>query len=211
MSSLLSHPHARMSEPGVALTTPALADTMERDDMADGTCSVEGCLRDLGPRGRRGMCSMHYQRWLKDGDPGEAALRPSRLVPTIERFWAKVDKTDDCWLWTGVRISNGYGSFRVEGAMRLAHRFAYELLVGPIPDGLQIDHLCRVKHCVNPLHLEPVTQAENVRRGHDARGCIHGHPWTEESTYIRPGNGARQCRICRKESARRHYLKRRAS
>ena len=74
-----------------------------------------------------------------------------------ERFWAKVDKTDDCWLWTANRTNAGYGHFWLDRRMVLAHRFAYELLIGPIPDGLTLDHLCRVRACVNPAHLEAVT------------------------------------------------------
>jgi hypothetical protein len=93
------------------------------------------------------------------------------MAPGIRaRFWARVEKRPDgCWIWTGVINHNGYGRYtyaRPDGrslASR-AHRIAYELLVGPIPDGLQLDHLCRVKACVNPAHLEPVTQDENMRR-----------------------------------------------
>jgi len=86
-------------------------------------------------------------------------------TPAADRFWAKVDKSDTCWTWTGSRNGRGYGLFMVApGSCVRAHRFAYELLVGPIPDGLQLDHLCGVKACVNPSHLEPVTNEENSRR-----------------------------------------------
>src|SRR6266496_2265386 len=90
----------------------------------------------------------------------------------VTRFWAKVDRSGGsraCWLWTGKTGRDGYGRIGLGGRGALvrvrAHRFAYELLIGPIPDGLQIDHLCRVRHCVNPAHLEPVTQRENILRG----------------------------------------------
>lgn len=83
----------------------------------------------------------------------------------LRQFWVRVDKTDACWSWLGDRTPYGYGRFSFRGRAVAAHRFAYELLRGPIPDGLVIDHLCRVKHCVNPAHLEPVTQRENVLRG----------------------------------------------
>lgn len=99
-----------------------------------------------------------------------AACRPlcERHAPL---FWAFVDQrgTDDCWIWTGHHASNGYGMFCVSHERKvhtlLAHRAAYELLVGPIPASLQMDHLCRVRDCVNPAHLEPVTRRENQRRG----------------------------------------------
>lgn len=97
-----------------------------------------------------------------------------RWRPAAERFWAKVEKTPGCWLWRGSHNMRGYSTFHVEAGRSepkkvLAHRYAYELLVGPIPDGLQIDHVCRNKGCVNPEHLEPVTPSENMRRGYEAR------------------------------------------
>ena len=88
-----------------------------------------------------------------------------------ELFWRKVSKGDDCWLWQGARTRGGggfYGSFRLEGRSRGAHRIAYEWERGPIPDGLVLDHLCRTTLCVNPAHLEPTTIVENVRRGQTA-------------------------------------------
>ena len=127
--------------------------------------------------------------------------RPS---PT-DRFWARVDKSGECWLWTAYRRSDGYGQFRIGVRVVRAHRYAYELLVGPIPEGLILDHLCRVRNCVNPAHLEPVTQGENVRRGlagGPAAGlrmrakthCLQGHPYDEENT--RWYKGWRYCRTC---------------
>lgn len=87
--------------------------------------------------------------------------------PVAERFWEKVQKTDDCWLWTASVKPAGYGQFTVEDQKPpvYAHRFSYEQLVGPIPDGLTLDHLCANRRCVNPDHLEPVPMAENTRRG----------------------------------------------
>ena len=82
-----------------------------------------------------------------------------------ERFWEKVDATGDCWEWTSSRTRKGYGGFRAVSGWASAHRWAYEHLVGPIPPGLQIDHLCRVRHCVNPDHMEPVTNQVNQLRG----------------------------------------------
>ena len=81
------------------------------------------------------------------------------------RFWSKVKKSRGCWLWQGAINTNGYGNFHNKGRTVKAHRFAYEICVGEIPKGLTIDHLCRVRHCVNPSHLEPVTMRENFLRG----------------------------------------------
>jgi hypothetical protein len=145
-------------------------------------------------------------------------------VTALARFLAKVDlpdSTDDCWLWTGAttRRVNGYGRFSVAGRLTLAHRFAYEYVRGPIPVGLEIDHLCRKPPCVNPWHLEPVTRSINVRRGRAiersiARNrakthCPHGHPYDEANTYVAP-TGYRQCRVCKADANQRHDLKRRA-
>jgi hypothetical protein len=129
-----------------------------------------------------------------------------------DRFWAKVERTDTCWLWTASTDGRGrYGSFGVHGRLVRAHRFAYELLVGPIPDGLVLDHLCSVTRCVNPAHLEPVTQAENNRRSRNANrvACPHGHAYTPENTE-RSSAGARICRTCRIEQARRRQREYRA-
>jgi len=126
-----------------------------------------------------------------------AAARRNRVLTTEQRFWAKVERpTDDgCWPWTAC-LNRGYGQFCVGGGRRVcAHRFSYELLGGPIPDGLTIDHLCRVKHCVNPAHLEPVTARENTRRGRKTH-CKRGHEFTTENTF-RSAKG-RECRQCRK-------------
>ena len=112
-------------------------------------------------------------------------------------FWQKVDKQPDgCWFWTGYRIKRGYGMLTINQRQLLAHRVAYEWLVGPIPQGLQLDHLCRVTNCVNPEHLEPVTNAENARRAALAyTHCCHGHLYDAENTII-TRTGAKACRKC---------------
>lgn len=117
-------------------------------------CEVDGCSQ---PHYCRGYCAKHHMRWRRHGDP--------TTLLTCERreLWSLVDKDGPggCWLWTGSQDGKGYGK---TGRGRI-HRIVYEELVGPIPDGLQLDHLCRVRNCVNPAHLEPVTGRENVRRG----------------------------------------------
>lgn len=132
----------------------------------------------------------------------------------IERFFWRVDKTDPngCWLWTGSREPKGYGRFWLNGQQFKAHRAAYELLVGPIPEGLVLDHLCRVRVCVNPAHLEPVTNRENILRGEGRTAvqarrthCPKGHPYDEANTIVRQRHGrpTRQCRACARDRVRR--------
>jgi len=125
------------------------------------------------------------------------------------RFWAAVRVGDKgCWDWTGSHNPKGYGSFNVNKGHRPAHRLAYEIMRGPIPEGLTLDHLCRNRGCVNPAHLEPVTNRENVLRGIGptakaarATHCPSGHPYDEANTYVSPSTGWRRCRTCMNRKA----------
>lgn len=141
--------------------------------------------------------------------------------PLAERFWPKVDKRgpDECWPWKAVKNNMGYGQTSAGGRHLLAHRVAYELLVGPIPEGLVIDHVrargCTRTDCVNPAHLEPVTYQVNSQRGETgkARGaqmrarthCPKGHPYDGLNTYHR-SSGARGCRVCRAACVRAYQI-----
>ena len=134
------------------------------------------------------------------------------MVIDEERFWDKVERLDDgCWLWTASTYGHGYGQFGQDGRKFAAHRIAYELLVGPIPQGLVLDHLCRVRHCVNPAHLRPCTNRENVlaegslsvaKRRAEQKTCAAGHPFDEINTYLRGTH--RYCRPCRAEREREY-------
>lgn len=161
-------------------------------------CSVEDCDKLATSRQ---LCKGHYQRLMRSGSI--KADIPLGFRPSLEqRFWAKVQKTDGCWLWVGSRDRKGYGRFNVGGAPQLAHRFSYELAKGPIPDSLTLDHLCMNSSCVNPDHLEPVTNEENLRRWRATiTHCPKGHPYDEINTYVWRGN--RRCRVCIKAHQKR--------
>jgi hypothetical protein len=124
-----------------------------------------------------------------------------------------VTKTDNCWIWNGPIDKGGYGRTGVDGKDRASHRLIYEHFKGSIPEGLQIDHLCRNRRCVNPDHLEPVTLQENLRRGFGPAAlnrrkvvCMRGHALSGENLYVNP-RGQRQCKACRLMNQRLSYAR----
>lgn len=186
------------------------------------TCSIAGCTSRVNARG---WCTKHYQRWKNRGDP--LAVAWERGNPQAN-FWAKVDRRgpEECWPWLAYKDPDGYGHFAVPVNGRQndtpAHRYAYELEVGLIPDGHHIDHTCHNKdrdcpagvrclhrRCCNPAHLEPVLPGENIRRAPVSPGqrravsqrakthCPKGHPYNEVNTRIEGGEKRlRRCRSC---------------
>jgi hypothetical protein len=144
-------------------------------------------------------------------------------VPASERWQDKYehDRATGCWNWTGKINAYGYGvislSRREIGERirsRVAHRVVYETVVGPIPEGLDLDHLCRNRRCVRPDHLEPVTRKENLRRGSSEHSggkthCKYGHEFTPENTIIHKHTGYRACRTCRNRWQRDYNARKR--
>lgn len=130
-------------------------------------CSIDGCGKK---HVARGWCGMHYMRWNRFGDP---LVIPPREQPIEQAFWRHVDKSGECWLWTGATNGYGYGRFtRGHGSKRKsfgAHRVAYELLVGEVPAGAHLDHTCHTPACVRPGHLRPVSHKQNMENRQGAQ------------------------------------------
>lgn len=181
-------------------------------------CTIGECAKPLVARG---MCGMHYRRWRLYGDPQHVQVIRGDAEAA---FWSHVarDAEDKCWIWTAATNDQGYGKFQVGGKTWAAHVWAYTHFVGPIPDGMQIDHVksagCRHRNCVNfRSHLEPVTAAENVLRSDgpaalNARKthCKRGHEFSVENTEWRgPGKRLRNCKTCRRVASRIDSAKRR--
>src|SRR5690625_3233457 len=146
---------------------------------------------------------MHARRKRRWGDP--LKVRPR----WFETFWTHVEVTGFCWNWTGSTFPSGYGAAASGRGARRAHRVGYELLVGSIPDGMQIDHLCRNLLCVNPDHLDVCDARTNTLRSFNPSAvnarkthCSSGHEFTVDNTYVKYG-GSRRCRTCIREDMRR--------
>ena len=191
-------------EPIVVTVAEGVTDCDER------SCGVSGCER---PYLCNGWCRLHNDRWRKHGDPLAGAMLhfPETLLTRME------SQSNGCIHYTGCILSSGYGQVTRDGDSVLAHRAAYEHFVGPIPDGLTIDHECHNRdvscsggptclhrRCVNWEHLTPKPQRENLLASPNALAntrkthCPKGHPYDEENTY-RPKRGGRMCRECARQ------------
>ena len=173
---------------------------------------------------------MKLRSTMTDAEFAASLEQMRRVTPmsgVLDRFWAKVNKDGsipeyaphlgNCWLWTACKQSAGYGQISVAGRMLYAHRVAYEQIHGVIPDGLTLDHLCRVSLCIRPSHLEAVTHRENVLRGDSPAAwaarqthCIAGHPFDESNTYRPQNRRERQCRECKRVRTREWRARKRA-
>jgi len=157
----------------------------------------------------RQLCSKHYQRWWSRG---ALDLAPGYEPRTLQqRLEAKTVKGPGCWTWTGSHDPDGYGKISVRSRMTNAHRVAYQIYVGPIPEAYEVDHLCRNRGCVNPAHLEAVPKPVNIARGEGAAAryarrthCKNGHEYTPTNTRL-SRTGTRQCRECERLRTRRRW------
>jgi hypothetical protein len=129
--------------------------------------------------------------------------RVKGLLEPEWRFWSRVRIREGCWVWVGCRDQFGYGQISIDNVRVRVHRVSYTWLVGPVPEGLELDHLCRNPSCCNPKHLEPVTHQENMIRGNagkwqrDKTHCKHGHRFTEDNIMPTGKGGVfRRCRAC---------------
>jgi hypothetical protein len=182
-------------------------------------CSIEGCGGEVRTRG---YCNRHYQRLRRYGTPlGGGFSRPKKSGRApIETFEERITVlSNGCWKWNGTLTSKGYADGCLNGVEHVRiHRWRWEQDHGPVPEGLELDHLCHTndlacpggddcphRACVNPAHLEPVTPEENRKRARKphTQHCVRGHEYTPENTYITPSTGTRQCRICAREGLRR--------
>lgn len=205
--------NGRSGSEGATNTARSLTHLLEQGERGLGMkptrCIENGCERASVAFGR---CDLHYRRARR---AGVVTGRPT----LHDRMFSYVEKVPGgCWLWRGTIEASGYGRVGIGRTKNfMAHRVMYEMLVGPIPDGLQLDHLCRVRACVNPNHLEAVTPRVNSLRSENlcaqrARKthCPKGHPYSGENLVI-TRQGHRICRECRRRSALAGYHRRKAA
>jgi hypothetical protein len=136
----------------------------------------------------------------------------------IERYQKRIliDPATGCWLWQGAKTSKGRGCVRIDGRTITTHKLFFTLLIGPVPDGMELHHKCEVKHCCNPEHLVPKTRLEH-RRLHPGRRyanaekthCKNGHPFDADNTYLH--GGQRHCKECRLDAWLRHFARKEAN
>lgn len=190
-------------------------------------CSEPDCDRKPVARG---MCNSHWVKWRRSTGSDFQSL----YGDPVANFWKKLTPgdADACWPWEGNIEPSGYGTFQTthEGVrFTKAHRFAYHVMIGPVPDGMDLDHTCHTndsnchlgndcphRACCNPRHLEPVTEMTNIHRSrgpsgvnHQKTHCIHGHPLSGDNLLIR-ADGHRRCRTCKRNSENRRYARRSA-
>jgi hypothetical protein len=183
-------------------------------------CRFDGCQKCVWNE-LNSCCQAHYTLLYRGKLPGFIGTHKTpeeRFERMVNRSGGKdwlddgkselSEDSSECWKWTGKLKEDGYAIIAAKGKQVGAHRFAYEKWVGPITGGLYIDHLCRVRHCVNPEHLEAVTNEENIRRGGNAAKviCKYGHPLSGENLIL-TNQGTRQCRICVRRRAMEYYFR----
>lgn len=161
-------------------------------------CTVEGCDRRVNSYG---MCQPHHRQRVRGLPITEPQRSPKRTTPLSERVWALTDRIEaGCWDWKGTLDSHGYGQITYRGAKRKAHRVVWELTNGPIPSGMVVDHMCRSRRCVNPAHLQVVTQKQNLEN--------YGGVRPDSKSGVR---GVRQLasgkwQVCVQDNGKKHYL-----
>jgi len=181
--------HLRHGDPGQAVPQHSVSN-------AGKVCEIAECGK---PVFSTALCSSHYKRKRRYGDP-----RKSHRARTFEECFREFAvKGSGCWEWSGPKYANGYSKLTSGRKQKLGHRWSYEHHIGEIPKDLVIDHLCRNRGCVNPDHLEAVTNEENLMRGAGyalrngmRTACINGHEYTSENTYVHPRTKEIRCRTC---------------